>query len=110
MWYALADGFRQVGVRHIQAAQAVWAYCDASCRYIFGDALGDPDADEILRALRQAGSVGLTRSEISSDVFGRHRSAAFLTRALETLLRDGLVHGEVDNSGAGRPVERWYVA
>ena len=30
---------------------AVWEYAEHSARYIFGDALGDPLADEILAAI-----------------------------------------------------------
>jgi hypothetical protein len=41
---------------------AVWAYCEASALRIFGDSLGDPVADDILRALRQSGGNGMTRT------------------------------------------------
>ena len=39
---------------------------NSNARFIFGDALGDPIADEILRALRRAGPDGLTRWDISN--------------------------------------------
>jgi hypothetical protein len=52
MLYALLDGTNIVGRPHMEAALAVWEYCEASARHIFGDKLGDPTADEILAVLR----------------------------------------------------------
>ena len=54
--------------------------------YTWGELLGDPVADEILRALRQAGAPGMSRTEIR-DLLGRHRSAAQIDRALTLLAR-----------------------
>ena len=54
---------------HLRAALACWAYAERSARFIFGDTLGDPVADEILRALRQQ-PAGMTRNEIR-DLFDR---------------------------------------
>jgi hypothetical protein len=64
--YALLDGQWEIDIEHLNAAVAVWEYCDASARYIWGDTIGDPIADEILRSLRQAGATGMTRTEISN--------------------------------------------
>src|SRR5262249_21359335 len=62
--YALLDGSSVIDVPHLKAALAIWNYCEQSCRYIFGDALGDPIADRILQALRGS-ATGLNRSQIS---------------------------------------------
>ena len=35
------DGADKIRREHLDAALAVWDYCEASARYIFGDALGD---------------------------------------------------------------------
>ena len=53
--YALLDGAREIDRVHIEAGLAMWNYCKASARYIFGDLLGNTAADAILRALRTAG-------------------------------------------------------
>ena len=66
---------------HLLAALAVWDYCEASARFIFGDALGDPVADEILRALRQAGEEGMTRTAIRENLFQRNMPARRIQRA-----------------------------
>jgi hypothetical protein len=52
--YALLDCSAVVGAEHLLAALAVWRYCEDSARFIFGDALGDATADEIMRQLRHA--------------------------------------------------------
>ena len=43
--YALLDKSDHVSGEHLLAALAVWEYCEASCRHLFGDKLGDPVAD-----------------------------------------------------------------
>jgi hypothetical protein len=50
--YAVLDGESVVRLPHLEAATAVWEYCEDSARYIFGDATGDPVADRIIEALR----------------------------------------------------------
>jgi len=60
MMFALLDLRREICVEHLEAALALWRYCEASARYIFGDAIGNAMADEILRALRQVGHHGMT--------------------------------------------------
>ena len=67
--YALLDQQESIDVPHLRAALAVWEYCEASAARIFGNALGDPVADEILRALLQAGSAGMTPDRNSGSVW-----------------------------------------
>jgi hypothetical protein len=42
MVYALLDGDHMIRRAHLKAAHALWNYCEASARYIFGDMLRDP--------------------------------------------------------------------
>ena len=106
--YALADAATAIGVEHVDAALALWRYYFDSARFIFGDSLGNPVADDLLWALRAAGACGMTRSEMSGTVFGRNRSAREIARGLSLLKELRLARGQVDRSGAGRPVERWF--
>jgi hypothetical protein len=78
--YALLDGSGVIDVEHIEAAYAVWQYCEASAFHIYGDALGDEVADRLLEAVRAAGSDGLDFTD-QSGLFGRHASAKRLTAA-----------------------------
>jgi hypothetical protein len=99
MVYALLDCSKTINSEHVEAALALWRYCEQSARLIFGDRLGDPVADTIRHELRARGE--LSRWEIN-NLFGRNRSAAELDRALLELARLGLIREEQRASG-GRP-------
>jgi hypothetical protein len=98
--YALLDGSPVIEAEHLSAGLAVWSYCEASARFIFGDALGDVMADEVLRALRAAPPNGLTRTELSGH-FGRNKSASEINRALTALVRHGLIRLEKEDANTG---------
>jgi hypothetical protein len=106
MLYALLDCSIEIRVPHLAAAIAVWDYCYRSAELIFGDALGDPVADIIMVELRKTGDAGLTRSQISR-LFGRHRDAADIGRALNALTRRSLAIRE-DRETDGRNAEVWF--
>jgi hypothetical protein len=84
--YALLDLADAITPDHLTAALALWDYAEASARYVFGDATGDPIADRILAALRANGPMA--QADIS-DLFGRNVGAQRLGHALETLLVGG---------------------
>jgi hypothetical protein len=105
--YALWDGCALIGLDHLLAAQAVWDHCEASVKYIFGAALGDPVADTIMAALKKAGPVGLTRTEISG-LFSRNANSGRISHALSELLELRLATTRREApAGGGRPVEIW---
>lgn len=101
---AVLDLSAVIRKEHLNAALAIWKYCEDSCRYIFGDSLGDPMADTLLQALRIA-SNGLTRTEIN-NLFGRHKDGGKLGRALAMLSESGMVRRETRETD-GRPAEVW---
>jgi hypothetical protein len=98
--YAALDGSTTIQTAHLEAALAVWNYCEASAYAIFGDALGDPIADRLLVELRNAGAEGLDGTA-QSGLFGRHVSAARLSQARQELERRGLVVTEPEETPAG---------
>jgi len=102
--YALLDCSPVIRREHLHAALAVWDYCESSACYIFGDALGYPDADRILAELRE-NSEGLTRTEISG-LFGRNRTQEEIGNALARLEERGLAV-RIMRATAGRPEELW---
>ena len=55
----------------------------------------------------EAGAGGITRSEISSDVFKRHRTRAELDRAFAVLTENGLAR-MTPEANEGRTAERWF--
>jgi hypothetical protein len=102
--YALLDCSCEIQKTHLEAALEIWRYAADSARFIFGNDMGDPVADEIMRALRGAPD-GLTRTQIR-DMFSRHRSGQ-ASRALSTLLELGLTYSKSEETG-GKPAERWF--
>jgi len=97
-----------VSEQHLRAALAVWKYAKDSARFIFGDSLGDPMADELLGALRSQHD-GMTRTQISNH-FGRNRGAREIGRALGVLLEHGLARSQHAISAEGGRVEIWHAS
>jgi len=105
--YALLDMSAVIGAAHLRAALAVWEYAEASAEFIFGDRMGDPNADRIIDALKRNPS-GLTRTEIR-DLFNKNLSAERIEVALAALLRSGNANCLTENTN-GRPAERWVAS
>jgi hypothetical protein len=103
--YAVLNCSAVATVEHLRAALECWRYAYDSARHIFGDALGDPLADELLHALRAKPS-GMTRTDISGHL-GRNRDSADIGRALCVLEEAGLARTQKEPS-AGKPIERWF--
>ncbi|MHB8391411.1 MAG: YfjI family protein [Acidobacteriaceae bacterium] len=82
--YAVLQESAVIRVEHLTAALALWDYCYASARFIFGDATGDAVADRIHEALEIAGAEGLSRTGIR-DIFKRNVSAERIEQALAQL-------------------------
>jgi hypothetical protein len=102
--YALLDQGDAIQLPHLEAALALWEYAAGSARWVFGDTLGDPVADEIYRALLEEPD-GLTRSQLR-DLFSRNRRSKDISQALERLAVAGRIHAERQQQ-RGRPAELW---
>ncbi len=105
--YALLDCSDTIRFEHLAAGLAVWDYCEQSARYIFGDNIGDPVADNIIELLEQAGAGGVSRTDINRS-FSGHKKPDKINRALSLLEVSGKAECE-RQTGSGRPVERWYI-
>jgi BT4734-like, N-terminal domain len=104
--YAFLDKSHLIRPEHHQAAMALWKYCEESCRWIFGTRTGDRNADKILVALRHAAN-GMTKTEISVEVFNRHASSTEIDEALRLLHGLQMASYRTEASG-GAPIERWF--
>ncbi len=104
--YALLAESPVICPEHLAAALAFWNYCEHSARFVFGDAVGNPVADRILKALRANGSM--TQDGIV-NLWGRNVPAVAITAALETLVCAGLVTSTLrpPDGGRGRPATVW---
>jgi hypothetical protein len=104
--YALADGETTIDLPHLYAALDVWRYAEESALAIFGDAVGNPLADLILRELRDRRDKGMTRTEIR-EAIGHHEPATKIEAALDLLESRSLARCKRVPTG-GRSTERWY--
>ena len=102
--YASLDCSTVILPEHLRAALALWKYAEESVEFLFGNTLGDPDADAIFTAIKSS-PAGLTRTEIR-DLFGRHLSASRIERALAALMAAGKARMEHRDT-AGRRAEVW---
>jgi len=105
--FAVLDCNSVVKKKHLLAALALWEYSEASCRYIFGDAIGDSAADMILAELKKH-PQGLTKTEIQRNVFKNNKPKQELKRAYDVLFSQGLAYPKLDPGDQIRSPERWF--
>jgi hypothetical protein len=93
---------------HLKAALAVWAFCEQSARYLFGEASIEPEANVILKAL--AGGEK-TQTEISG-LFSRNLPKEKLRDLLSQLQAQGRItcRQEDGGNGARRATTFWKLA
>jgi len=106
--YALLDRSPRIRVEHLDAALAFWAYASRSARWIFGDSLGDPTADEIWD-MAKLHPDGVTRTQVS-DLFSRNKRAREIDRALNALVDAGRLERDEQRGSIGRPAAVWRPA
>ena len=105
--YALLNKSRLIRPEHHRAASAVWRYCEDSARWIFETGTGNKNADRVLAALKAAGKKGLTKWQITSEVFNRHATKFEIDEALRLLHSLKLARCEREST-ATRHAERWF--
>lgn len=103
--HALLDLSDTIRGHHLEAALALWKYCEDSTRLIFSTTTSNQVADQILKALR-ASPQGLSRSDLR-NLFGRHRSSGEIGVALQILAEADQVECREEETG-GRSTERWF--
>lgn len=102
--YALLDHASHIEIAHLEAALALQAYAIRSAVWALEPDTGDPLAEQIYVALRQAPD-GLTRTQIR-DLLHRNTPARHVERALANLAAaDKADHKRILT--AGRPAELW---
>jgi len=88
--FALLDGLERIGLRHLEAALAVWQYSRDTARHIFGATLGNRVADRILEAARVEYPLPLDRKAIFA-MFNRNENATTIDAAIAELVAANLV-------------------
>lgn len=106
MLYALLDESPMIRAEHLLAATSLWDFSDRSVKFVFGESLGNPLADDLARLIRQAGTGGVTKSDIF-QYLGRHAPAEKVNQALNLLVVQGVAYADKVSTG-GRPSEKWF--
>ena len=91
-----------IRAHHLLAALAVWDYCKASVKFIFGDSVGEPVADKLYRAIKE----GPQTDTDLNKVLGKHDYGR-KDPALVLLTRLNRVHQAMVQT-AGRPARWWH--
>lgn len=108
--FALLDNSRVVEEVHVKAAHAVWRYCAASIRYVFGTTVADEIADYLYQGLLE-NPGGLTVKGIQETLFNGKKEALKVRSALTLLSSQGLVimtKERREGVSTGRYVESWH--
>jgi len=103
--YALLDRSTTISLPHLDAALAIWRYARDSTRWVFGDSLGDPTADDIWTLAKERAN-GISRTEVR-DLFSRNTNAREIDRAITALVDAGRLRRDRGHDGNGRPAEIW---
>lgn len=89
--YSLLDRSSVVRRPHLEAALALWQYCEDSARYIFDEGLTlSVGAQKLYDAVREAGAVGLSRTA-QSQLFKGNLAATELDTLTDELIKAELV-------------------
>ncbi len=108
--YACLDSSGKVTLRHLRAALALWDYCSASVRYVFGDAgaknesADDRELASVAAMIREAGgSMSLVEIRAKRR---KYRPAGEAEGLGERMIAAGLAQWDEAPDGEGRPVRR----
>lgn len=97
-WLCAGGDPKAVGLPALNAALAVWAYAKASTEYIFGNATGDKDADNLIAELEARGGWA-TVEELRFDL-----NKNSLAGLIKTGVSNGAItEGILDIGRGGRP-------
>jgi hypothetical protein len=105
--YALLDCAPLLRVEHLKATLEAWRYCEDGARWSFRAGTGNKNADRILAALAAAEKKGLTKWQITSDVFSRNTPKHVIDEALRLLYRLKIAFREMEGT-ATKTAERWF--
>src|SRR2546423_1437904 len=106
--YALLDRSAVVRRVHLEAALALWQYCEESARLIFGNSTGNKEADKLLKALQEAPEQKLRKTQVTKCVFKGNTEADKINAGFALLQRLGLADSFIE--GEGKHKAEWWIA
>jgi hypothetical protein len=108
MGFCVLDGEIAMRQEHLRAAIRIVEYSERSAQWIFGEKIGDKDADKIFWELDRC-PEGMSLSEIAREVFGGHHRGTEIRMKLSLLREAGFADFRLERSpGAKKPTERWF--
>lgn len=106
--FSILDCSPKIKTEHLNAAAAVWKYCENNFRRLFDGRTIDPTANKILSALEKR-SEGMCRTEIS-QLFGYNRSKLKIENALQEITSKNLAKSmKIHIAKTGCPKEIWKI-
>lgn len=104
MIYACLDGSSTIDTPHLEAALAVWAYCDASANWLFGGISTDPLEVRMCQIL----TTGPKSTTELHEHLSNHSTGADLNAALIRLQHQGRIENSFQPTG-GRARTVWQL-
>jgi hypothetical protein len=106
--YAALDNSQYLEVHHLEAARAVWDYCQESACWAFGQKSGHWIADKSLALAKRAAPKGISETYIN-DNLGKRISAHDIDEALSELMNSGVMAPQKEEKkGPGRKKTLWF--
>jgi hypothetical protein len=110
--YALLDSEPKVIRKaHLEAALAVWRYCEASVNWLFAEATMSAVQDRIMELIRNAGNNGIPQSQLYREC-DNNTAKGTIPLALRELEDHGKINKQVSQPQGkhGRPMARWFLS
>ena len=106
MIYCLLDGMTTISLVHLEAAVALWRYCEQSARYVFHGRQTDGVAEKILVALAEK---PMTSTEIHR-LLANHVNKDRLSAVLSQLKGSNQIEAEqLRSEGQKKPTTLWKI-
>jgi len=95
MIYALMDRSALIKLEHLQAALALWDYCEKSVELIFADRTGDRNVDMVARLLKVFGKISRTQIYL---LLGKNAHKQEIDRIIKVLCTSGRAESRTENN------------
>lgn len=111
MIYALLDDADQIDADHLDAALALWDYCEHSIRWLFSTPEQESkqeNGNRLANYVLAGGRDGRSRIELIRDYGKGHKKAAEINAELAPLIHDGIIIEQQIDRGGSRPSRHYY--
>lgn len=103
--YALADGAHEITGDHLEAALQLWDYVEDTARWLYSTATAETRASEernLIEFITAAGPDGVTKWQITNELYKRHKKAPEIDAILSPLVHSGRIQ-QATVKTKGRP-------